>query len=450
MIYRKALEELKKWRINNRRKPLIVRGARQVGKTTVVTAFAKEFKQFISLNLEKPTDAQIFRGFRSMNHLIEELFFKTNQSIHEQDTLIFIDEIQQVPEAINLLRYFYEEYPQYAVIAAGSLLETILAEKVTIPVGRVSYMVIRPVSFEEFLIGRGNAQAVAQFNKIPQDDFAFESLLETFHEYARIGGMPEVVDHYLNQSDLVQLNPIYEEILNSYMDDVDKYAKNQTMTQVLRHIIRNLGGEAGNRVKFQNFGHSNYRSREVGEAFLMLEKAFLVSLIYPTISSEIPIFNDRKKSPRLQMLDTGLLNFSAKIQNDYFRVNDLSEVYKGKVIEHLVGQEILSSKYNVMSELNFWTREKKDAEAEIDYIILKNNYVIPIEIKAGATGRLRSLLNFMDEVKHPWAIRLYAGRITINELKTPKGKIFYLLNLPYYLASKLEEYIEWLMSIRPE
>jgi hypothetical protein len=182
----------------------------------------------------------------------------------------------------------------------------------------------------------------------------------------------------------------------------------------------------------------------------MLEKAFLVSLIYPTISSEIPIFNDRKKSPRLQMLDTGLLNFSAKIQNDYFRVNDLSEVYKGKVIKHLVGQEILSSKYNVMSELNFWTREKKDAEAEIDYIVLKNNYVIPIEIKAGATGRLRSLLNFMDEVKHPWAIRLYAGRITINELKTPKGKTFYLLNLPYYLASKLEEYIEWLMSIRPE
>ncbi|WP_298359799.1 ATP-binding protein [Runella sp.] len=450
MIYRKALEELKKWRTSNRRKPLIVRGARQVGKTTVVTEFSKEFKQFISLNLEKPTDAQIFRGFRSMNYLIEELFFRTNQSIHEQDTLIFIDEIQQVPEAINLLRYFYEEYPQYAVIAAGSLLETILAEKVTIPVGRVSYMVIRPISFEEFLIAKGNEQAVAQFNKIPQDDFAFESLLETFHEYARIGGMPEVVDHYLNQSDLVQLNPIYEEILNSYMDDVDKYAKNQTMTQVLRHIIRNLGGEAGSRIKFQNFGHSNYRSREVGEAFLMLEKAFLVSLIYPTISSEIPIFNDRKKSPRLQMLDTGLLNYSAKIQNDYFRINDLSEVYKGKVIEHLVGQEILSSKYNVMSELNFWTREKKDAEAEIDYIILKNNYVIPIEIKAGATGRLRSLLNFMDEVKHPWAIRLYAGRITVNELKTPKGKTFYLLNLPYYLASKLEEYIEWLMSIRPE
>ena len=449
MIYRKIIEDLLLWKANFRRKPLILRGARQVGKTTVVSSFSKNFKQFIPLNLEKISDAKLFKDYRSMGELIDELFFRENLNKSEHDTLIFIDEIQQVPEAINLLRYFYEECPQYAVIAAGSLLETILGDKVTIPVGRVSYMILRPVCFEEFLISRGNETAINQFRKIPQDDFVFNKMLEEFHIYAQIGGMPEVLNHYLNHQDLVQLNPIYDEIITSYTDDVDKYAKNPTMAQVLRHIIKNIGSEAGNRIKFQNFGNSNYRSREVSEAFFMLEKAFLLTLIYPTISSEIPLFSDRKKSPKLQILDSGLLSFSAKIQNQFFRINDLSEVFKGKMIEHLVGQEILSSKNTVSNEIYFWTREKKDAEAEIDYIILKNNFVIPVEVKSGATGRLRSLLNFMDEVKHHWAIRLYADRVSVNELKTPKGKTFYLLNLPYYLASKLENYIEWQMQAYP-
>jgi uncharacterized protein len=449
MVIRNIQVELEKWRASDNRKPLIIRGARQVGKTTVTHEFGKTFNQYIYLNLDKKEDAQIFDNYGKFSELVENIFFLKNKSIEKLDTLLFIDEIQAMPEAINLLRYFYEDYPQLYVIAAGSLLETILDERVSIPVGRVEYKVMRPMAFNEYLSAMAEEQALAQYHKIPIDQFAHQKLLDLFRNYTLIGGMPEVVKVYAISRNLTKLSTIYESLLASYLNDVEKYARNSTMVQVIRHVIKAMGSEAGGRIVFERFASSNYKSREVGEAMRTLQKAFLLHLIYPSISTTFPLQNDHKKSPRLQILDTGLINFWAGIQKELVLAESIEAAYKGKIAEHIVGQELLAINHNVLTENHFWTREKKDADAEIDYIYGFEGKIFPIEVKSGATGILRSLHNYMDICPHIYAIRMYGGTISVNTLKTPKGKQFYLLNLPYYLTGKIEHYLEWFMAQYP-
>ncbi|MFN0015880.1 MAG: ATP-binding protein, partial [Saprospiraceae bacterium] len=209
MYFRNILLELERWKTAPNRKPLVLRGARQVGKTTVVNLFSDRYKQFVYLNLEKKEDAALFLGYTNFNTLVEAIFFVKNKNIQERDTLLFIDEIQAVPEAINLLRYFYEDFSWLYVIAAGSLLETIMREEVSVPVGRVEYRVLRPVSFSEFLAAMGEQAALQQYQTVPLRDFAHEKLLQLFHRYALIGGMPEIVQHYAQNQNLTALLPVY-------------------------------------------------------------------------------------------------------------------------------------------------------------------------------------------------------------------------------------------------
>jgi uncharacterized protein len=441
---RNLLGELKLWKSKDGRKPLILRGARQVGKTTTVDLFAADFDQYLYLNLEKKEDKEPFEQDLTFNKLVESLFFLKGKSRSGGTTLLFIDEIQIVPKAINLLRYFYEEAPDLFVIAAGSLLETILDEKVNVPVGRVEYRVTRPVSFSEFLGAMGEEPALKQFLKIPMDEFAHSKLMALFHTYALIGGMPEVVANYIAHRDLILLQPIYESLLVSYLDDVEKYARNVSLTQVIRHAIKSSFSEAGTRIKFQNFGKSNYSSREMGEALRTLEKAMLLHLVYPTVNTIQPIEPDLRKSPRLHVLDTGMMNHFAGIQKELTIALDLQVVYKGKMIEHLVGQEILASHFNVLHQLSFWVREKKESIAEVDYLINVDGNLVPIEVKSGATGTLKSLHSFMEQAPHELAVRFYAGPIKRDELKTVNGKKFTLLNLPFYLAGQVEAYVRWM------
>jgi uncharacterized protein len=449
MIVRSIIKDLLLWKNGKKTKPLILRGARQVGKTTVINELGKTYKQYISLNLELKQDAQLFTNFTTIDNLIQQLFFEKNKQLAEPDTLIFIDEIQAVPEALNLLRYFYEQYPQYNIIAAGSMLETILNEKVKIPVGRVTYKILRPLSFEEFLQGCNETEILKEYNTIPQNNFSIKKTTELFNKYTQIGGMPEVVQNYINTKDVTQLQNIYDDIWIAYEADVEKYARNTSMVQVIRHVIAALPMEVNNRIKFQHFGNSNYKSREVGEALRTLEKALLLHLIYPNTSTELPISTDNKKAPRLQLLDTGLLNYKTNALALFYNTTDISNIFKGKIIEHIVGQEILATQFTISHKLNFWIREKKDAAAEVDYIINYNNYLIPVEVKSGATGTLRSLQLYMQATNHHWAIRLYNGEIKVDELKTADNKIFYLLNLPYHLAAKLSQYIQWFAAQKP-
>ena len=446
MFYRNIQNQLKNWKGSTHRKPLILRGARQVGKTTAVRLFAKSFDQFIYLNLEKSEDAKPFRDFNNIDRLIEALFFLKDKDRSIKDTLIFIDEIQEEPKAIGLLRYFYEEFPDLYVIAAGSLLETVLDESVNMPVGRVEYLVARPVSFNEFLGAMGESSAASQFDIVPLNDFAHDKLLQLFHTYALIGGMPEVVSHYAENRDLGALTRIYESLIVSYSNDVEKYARNVNLTQIIRHCIMAVYVEAGSRIKFQGFGNSMYGRREVGEALRTLEKAMLISLVYPTVHTELPIRPDLKKSPRLHVLDTGMLNHFAGLQKSALGATDLEVVYKGMIAEHIVGQEILASRFEVLRGLSFWVRDKAASAAEVDYVVTFEDMLIPVEVKSTPTGALRSLHLFMDRVDHHFAVRCYPGQLRVDKIQTQNNKEYLLLNLPYYLSFKLEEYIEWFVN----
>lgn len=444
MFKREILGELQKWHQREARKPLIIRGARQVGKTTVVRQFAAEFEQSLYLNLELPEDRKPFEEFSNFDTLLQSLFFLKNRSLAKRkETLIFIDEIQEVPGALQQLRYFYEEAPDVPVIAAGSMLESLFNTEISFPVGRVEYLVIHPVSFPEFLGAIGETAALEQLKNIPLAGFAQDKLMQFFRTYCVIGGMPEIIQQYAKDRDLTALNTTYESLLVSYMDDVEKYAANNAQANYIRHVIRSCFAEAGKRIKFQGFGNSTYKSREMGEALRTLEKALLVHLIYPQTSPVLPLQPDYDRSPRLQFLDTGMLNYFTGIQKEIIGTEDLDSVYGGTMIEHIAGQELLARQYSALHGLNFWIREKNTAVAEIDYIYQYKGKLIPVEVKSGADGRLRSLHLFMDMAPHNIAIRFYAGELRISVLTTPGQKIFYLLNLPYFLVSQIEAYLPW-------
>jgi len=442
MYQRKISQELLVWKNSTNRKPLVLRGARQVGKTTVINHFAESFQQYIYLNLERKEDKALFTNKQSVNEMVDALFFLKNKSRQIQDTLIFIDEIQEVPEALAALRYFYEDFPQLYIVAAGSLLEMVFDNHISYPVGRLEYKVLRPFSFEEFLLAIEETQALEQYNNVPIASFAHEKMLRLFHTYTLIGGMPEVVKQYVEHHDLTSLKSVYESLLLSYIDDVEKYARSASRTQIMRHAIRSCFSEAGSRIKFHGFGASSYASREMGESLRTLEKARLIYLIYPTTQTALPYLPDVKKSPRLQLLDTGLVNYFAGVQKEVFSSNDLTDVYQGKIVEHIVGQEILANNTNLLSTLLFWVREKTDSSAELDFVFVKDGIAIPVEVKSGKVGKLKSLHQYVEMSDVKLAIRLYSGQFQIDQHKTPNGKNFTLLNIPYYLAGNLEKYIE--------
>jgi predicted AAA+ superfamily ATPase len=446
MFKRKILDELNKWKDKSDRKPLVIRGARQVGKTTVVNLFSKQFDKYIYLNLENSEDREIFENNLSFDKLLEAIFFLKNVKKNSGTILIFIDEIQNVSNAVTQLRYFYENAKDLFVISAGSLLETLLDKNINFPVGRVEYLVLKPLSFEEFLLAIGEAPAVEMLNTIPLPDFAHKKLLGLFHRFVLIGGMPEVVKKYTETNDLLSINTIYDGLITSYLDDVEKYYSTNKNRSIIRYVINNSFYEAGNRIKFQGFGKSNYKSREISEALQLLEKTFLLYLIYPTTNINIPIIPNRKKSPRLQLLDTGLLNYFLGVNEDIFKATDINNIYKGKISEHIVGQELLSTSFSFLYKLHFWVKEKKQSNAEVDFIIQYKNNVIPIEVKSGKTGRLRSLHQFMDQSSHKIAVRLYTEKVNIEDTQTINKTNFKLLNLPYFLASKIDKYLEWMSN----
>lgn len=444
MIRRQLYDFLVQWKKRSTRKPLIIRGARQVGKTTLVKSFADEFEQFLYFNLEISSDRRLFEKAENINELAQILFLERQCTIgREIPTLIFIDEIQEFPEAINQLRYFYEAYPYLYVIATGSLLEHALGSGLKIPVGRVEYAVLHPVSFEEYLQSSANQEALKFFTKIPVPAFAMDALFRLFHEYTIIGGMPAIVQAHVDGSDITQLQALYNNLLQTYVEDVERYAANTTMQHVIRHIVRTAPYYADQRVTFENFGGSAYRSREVGEAMRSLEKARIIELMYPTTSTSPPAVPDFNKRPRLQFLDTGLLNSVLQNQAELLQLDDLNDATRGAVVQHIVYQELKSRHSEISYKNAFWVREKHTASAEVDLIYPFRDLLIPIEIKSGPSGKLRSLHEFMDRCDHHFALRLYRGNIQIDRLKTRTGKEYQLLSIPYFLASRIPEYVEW-------
>lgn len=444
-LTRKAYRELLKWKENPDRKPLLIRGARQVGKSTMVRQFSKEFHHYISLNLEKQQDRRWFEQIDNVNDIMKALSLHYNIPNDGKSRLLFIDEIQEFPKAIQQLRYFYEELPELYVIAAGSLLEFALKKVASFPVGRVEQMVLHPFDFEEFLMALNQEQALLQLNSIPVASWAHESLMKWFHIYIIIGGMPEVIKQYITDGNYSHLGNIYESIWQGYKDDVEKYASNSTERKIIRHVIETAPVER-ERIKFEGFGQSSYRSREVGEALRALNLSRIIRLIYPVTNTEPPLIEDIKKSPRLQFLDTGLLNYVLNVQAEMIGIEDFNTFYKGKIIQHLVSQELQAQFDTPSYKPHFWVREKANSNAEVDLIYQYKKYIIPIEIKSGEQGKLRSLHQFVQQANHPYAIRMSSIHYSIEKVQTPAGKPYILLNLPYYLGTKLPEYVSWFVD----
>jgi uncharacterized protein len=443
---RNVLPELLNWKKNSSRKPLILRGARQVGKTTLINQFSTFYKQYIYLNLEKAEDIRFFTDYESVQEIVPALFLRYELQPDYANTLLFIDEIQESPKAIAFLRYFYEDFPELHIISAGSLLEFSLNQVKSFPVGRVSFMYLFPLNFKEFLEAIQKKNALEAFNQVPLEAASYAILLDYFHTYALLGGMPEIVNKYIETNSLIGLFELYEGIWSTYNSDVKKYAKSNTEEKVISHIMASAHNFLDERVTFQNFGNSNYKSREVAEAFRSLDDAKVIQLIYPTTDVEFPMKTDFKKKPRLQFLDIGLVNFALNIQHELIGVKDLSNAYKGALIPQLITQELMSLNIYSFHKPHFWVREKKQSSAEVDLIIHYKGLLIPIEIKSGPVGKLRSLHQFMDQCPHNYAIRVYAGKLEINEITTVNGKTFNLLNLPYFLGTKLYNYIEWFLN----
>jgi predicted AAA+ superfamily ATPase len=307
-------------------------------------------------------------------------------------------------------------------------------------------MYLFPLNFDEFLNALDKKNALKAFNQVPISDIAQATLFDLFHLYALVGGMPEVIKRYIQTNSFVGLIEIYASIWETYISDVRKYAKSSTEEKVITHIMASAYNFLDQRVTFQNFGNSNYKSREVGEAFRSLDEAKVIQLIYPSTSVDFPVIPDFRKKPRLQFLDIGLVNHGLNIQHELIGVKDLSTAYKGALIPQLVTQELISTNKFSYHKPNFWVREKKQSSAEVDLVIPFRGLLIPVEIKSGPIGKLRSLHQFMDACPHGYAVRMYAGKFEVHTAITTNGKEFKLLNLPYFLGLKLNEYLEWFIE----
>ncbi len=447
MIQRKAEAELLKWKDSAHRKPLILRGARQVGKTTLVNQFSGNFLHYIYLNLERSEDLNLFRDEMGVRDLYQLICLRKNKPLALADTLLFMDEIQNSAQAIKMLRYFYEELPELHVIAAGSLLEALISDVHTsFPVGRVDYMWLYPLDFEEFLAGYQAHGLLAAMREIPVSQVALIELRKRFTTFALLGGMPEIVMRYIQEPDLISLNPLYQSLLHAYSEDIEKYAPRTSISLAMLHILNTGFASAGKRITLEGFGNSNYKSATMKQAFTLLERAQLLKLQYPVTSAVLPVAPNYRRSPRLQMLDTGLINFRLGLQEEFYAQPDIHSIYKGLIIQHLVGQELSCQEHRFRGEITFWVREKRQSSAEVDFVLPYKGKLIPVEVKSGQTGSLRSLHLFMSESGHNYAVRIYEGALNIEEVSLAGGLSYRLLNLPVTLTCKIINYLDWFLN----
>lgn len=437
MFIRNVESELKKWSLRTDRKPLVLRGARQVGKTTVVNKFGEQFDNYLYINLEKTSANQLVESTDDVKELIPLLFLYCSKPRKEGKTLLFIDEIQTSSHALSLLRYFYEDTPEIFIIAAGSLLETMLDKHISSPVGRVEYMAIHPCSFIEYLTAIGEGRFVELLAKAELPYAFHEEILHHFNLYALIGGMPEVVARYAANKDIVALSRTYNQLLNSYKNDVEKYAESNIQAHVIRYILDEGWAFSGEAITLGGFAESAYKARETGEAFRTLNKAMLLELVYPTTNVLMPVVSDLKKSPKLFWLDAGLVNYASGIQKEYILKKDLMDTWRGKAAEQIVAQELKTLSFETGLKLNFWMRNKRGSTAEVDFVFVFDGKIIPIEVKSGHNAHLKSIHQFMNDTNHDIAIRIWSGRYSVDKVKTINGKEFRLINLPFYLISAL-------------
>lgn len=448
MIIRTAIGELKSWYYRGHRKPLVIRGARQVGKTTLVRMFSKnEQIQLIEINCEKPWGFMPLVEKLDPGTVIQAIEFEFNMTINPDKSLIFFDEVQNTPSILKLLRYFYEELPEYKVITTGSLLEFVLDEpEFSIPVGRLEIMYLGPVSFEEFLKALGELAAlnVVQTFLLGDDieQHIHAKLTQLLRKYVAVGGMPEVVHAYVQNLGMVELERIKNSIIDTFKLDFHKYKKN-AKPALLSTIFDSLPARIGDKIKYSNIDKS-YKSNEIGKALHQLCLARVVSKAFHSGCNGVPLRAERKdRFFKCFMLDIGLIHTQLKLNP--FKVSEAEElnyINKGSLAEQLIAQQLmLQYQYFMEPELYYWAREKKASSAEVDFVITNNKgQIIPVEVKAGSTGSLRSLQIMVIEKSLHHAVRFNSMPPSIfhERRNTVKGESrFTLYSLPHYLSGQL-------------
>ncbi len=434
-IERKIDNYLKEWKESKKFKPLLLRGIRQCGKTSAVRNLSKSFAHYVEINLEREPDlCKVFEGELNIQKIITYLEIHTSTNINDEDTLIFIDEIQNCPRAITALRYFYEDRPNLHVIAAGSLLEFVLDganQKVDFPVGRIRSIFMFPFSFNEFLCGTNHIQLSSYLNSldISNDSNLFhDKLIECYKTYLIVGGMPEAVSTYVETQSILECQQIHRDILDNFIDDFNKYD-----SKVSADIIRKVFDYAMHNVCNQTKSSSAIRDVSAyyfDECISLLNRAGLVYPVKASSCETIPLGAcEKDANKKLIVFDTGVyltacgLNVESILTADIF--DDLN---KGDVVEMATGLELIKAQTPYMKpQLHYWY--KSGANAEIDYVIVKENKILPIEVKASNKGSMQSLHSFLNS--HPDIP--YGYRVSLENFSTyDKIKVY-----PVYAISKL-------------
>lgn len=394
-------DRLKRWKSAPNRQPLMLRGARQVGKSFAVQQFAKSsYQNFFQVNFEqRPSFKKLFEGDLDPVAIISELSLIFGKSIRPGTDLIFLDEIQECPKAITALRYFYEQANQYHIIAAGSLLEFAL-EKVSSPVGRIAYEFMYPLSFSEFLTATDRSHLLDQIPKRVEKNFknpsktAYDLLSSAMKDYFIVGGMPAAVRAFGKERNFIAAGEIQDQILQSFRDDIHKYTKGALQSANLEQLLETGIKHVGKQIKYTTLS-SDTDIRRTKTSLELLEKACLLFKIKSVNPSGLPLGAEANdKFFKLQFLDIGLgqrwAGFSAA---EVLADSDFLALYEGRLAEQFVGQQLLAESL-VGSEnrsLFCWISTTKNSEAEVDFILARDGKIIAVEVKSGTSGKLKSL-----------------------------------------------------------
>jgi len=384
-------QDLKAWKDSERRKPLIVRGARQVGKTFSVEQLGRdEFKEFVKVDLERNPDWHgLFEGNLAPKDIVAELEVLANQRIKPEDTLLFFDEIQACPRAVMALRYFYEEMPELHLVAAGSLLEFALS-KISFPVGRVQYIEMHPMSFAEYLwaIGKEKAADIVLGEPRAVSENIHAMLLDELKKYCFVGGMPEAVETYVRRRSIQEAFAVHEELCETFRQDFSKYTP-RCDPACLDLVFRGVARDLGQQVNYSRLaGEFNHKTAK--KAFGLLCNARVVREVQCATPSGLPLGAGKPvKRQKAVMLDVGLWqHLSGMVVETEYAKDDLLEVYRGAMAEQLVGQEMMLSQG---SNLYYWSRSERGSSAEVDYLAVIDSTIHGVEVKSGPAGRLKSL-----------------------------------------------------------
>ncbi len=431
--------ELIRWKNAKERIPLLLRGARQVGKSHLATSFAKRhFEEVLVINFEKEEKYKLAFETLEPSAILNRLYLQSGHRVVPGKSLLFLDEIQECTQALKALRYFKEEMPELHVIAAGSLLEFALNnEKMRMPVGRVESLFLKPLSFYEYLTALGLQHLREYLNQATLttgiEPIVHDELCDHLRHYFFIGGLPDVVNEYISSRNLERVQAKQLNLVQSYRDDFGKYV-GKTKHQYMQKILKEAPGFIGEKFTYSRID-PDIGSREIKDALGYLIEAGLLYKVNHTSASGLPLSAlMNEKHFKIIFLDIGLANSASQLSAELFLQKDLMLLNRGLQAEQFAGQELLAYRKPYMhSELFYWDRQKPNSSAEVDYVINVNERIIPIEIKAGKTGSLRSLQLFLNEKNYDLGVRLSTKPLEMNHR---------VLSVPLYMISEVPRLVD--------